>query len=291
MCADKINNKEPIDIIYIMGSGRSGSTLLSNMLGTQSDIVCSGEVYNYKNFFESAVSNKRLCSCGEKLDECGYWRSVREKIEAESGNALVDLKDTCLPVFKENNYSLFSAIKDVSNKKIIVDSSKRHYRLKLLLKSRLFRIVIVHLVRDARAYSYSNLLTGREKGKSNIEYYKKLLEWQKKNLGIKAIYGHNSGYIMIRYEDLVMNYTKELSRVMALCNQTFDESRLFDSTIRQSHEFSGNRRFISEGLKKVKLDTRYLESLTQNQWLSGSVLVAPTLAMFGYPVIKRSAPV
>lgn len=291
MCADKTNNKKPIDIIYIMGSGRSGSTLLSNMLGTQSEIVCAGEVYNFKNFFESAVSNNRLCSCGEKLEECDYWQSVRGKIEADGGNALVDLKDTNLSAFKENNYSLFSAMRDTSNKKIIVDSSKRHYRLKLLLKSKLFRVVIVHLVRDARAYSYSSLLTGREKGKSDMEYYKKLLEWQKKNLGIKAIYGRNPGYIMVRYEDLVINYTKELSRVMALCNQTMDESRLFDSTIKQSHEFSGNRRFISEGLKTVKLDTRYLENLTQNQWLSGSVIVAPALSVFGYPVMKRSAPV
>jgi len=290
MNADNTNHQEIIDIIYIMGSGRSGSTLLSNMLGTQAEIVCSGEVYNYKNFFESAVSKARLCSCGEKLNECGYWRTVREKIKAVSGDALVDLKDTHLKTFAENNYTLFSAMKETSNKSIIVDSSKRHYRLKLLLKSKKFRITIVHLVRDARAYSYSNLLTGREKGKSDLEYYKKLLEWQKKNLGIKAIYGRNPGYIMVRYEDLVEDYSKELSRVMAMCNQTYDESRLFDPAIKQSHEFSGNRRFISEGLKTIKLDTRYLDNLTSNQWFSGSAMVAPTLAVFGYPVIRRRAP-
>lgn len=291
MTSDPDRELEPIDIIYIMGSGRSGSTLLSSMLGSQLNIISAGEVYNYKNLFESAVSDKRICSCGEKLDECNYWRKVRQNVVNNTGHELVDLKDTRPEIFKENNFSVFSAIKEISGKSIIVDSSKRHYRLKLLLKSKLFRVVIVHLIRDARAYSYSSLLTARKNGKSDMVFYKKLMEWQKKNLGIKAIYGRKPGYIQMRYEDLVSDHASQLSRVTEAFNLPLDGARLFDPEMNESHVFSGNSRFISKGLDEIKLDTRYLVKLSSSQWLVATALVAPALFMFNYPVFKRSAPV
>ncbi len=288
---NKINKHKPINVIYVMGSGRSGSTLLSSMLGTQKNIISAGELYNYNNFFESADHLGRLCSCGEKLYECTFWTGVRRHICDKTGAELLDLKNIEPDIFSSNNYDVYNAIKDISKKNIIVDSSKRHYRLKLLLSSGLFRITIIHLIRDARAYSYSSLVTAREKGKSDMAFYMKLLEWQKKNIGIKAIYGSNPGYIQIRYEDLVADHIGQLSKVLRLCSETLDETRLFDPEASDSHEFSGNRRFITKGLDEIKLDTRYLENLSGAQWAVATSLVAPGLAMFGYPVIRRRAPV
>ncbi len=283
-------DEKVLDIIYIMGSGRSGSTLLSSMLGSQRDIVCAGEVYNYMNFFESAEARSRKCSCGEALLQCDYWQQIRDRLKQQKGTELLDLKDTDRHTFDENNHALLSAIRDVSGKPVIVDSSKRHYRLKLLLKSGLFRVTIVHLIRDARAYAYSSLVTARKNGESDTAYYKKILQWQKKNIGIKAIYGRHPRYVQMRYEDLVRNHEAELERVMRLCDLTLDTGRVFDPSVNQSHEFSGNSGFISKGLDEIKLDTRYLESLSARQWLVSSTLVAPCLTLFGYPVFSRGVP-
>jgi hypothetical protein len=282
------NVDSPIDVIYIIGSGRSGSTVLGSVLGAYPDIVNTGEIYNFKHFFDSAAERNRKCSCGEELQECGFWKRVKDYIYEKTGKDLVEPKDTDPGNFGRNNYVLFSAIQAVSGRRIILDSSKRHYRLNLLLKSPHFRVTILHLVRDARAYAYSSMLTEMKKGASSRVFFRKLWEWQHKNIAMKFLYGRNPRYYFCRYEDFVCDpkavIGKFLSTVGLLNRADLSAVAIYRS---EEHQFSGNNGVFNQDELHVRKDTRYLEKVSGAQWMVGTILVVFALILFGYPLARK----
>lgn len=65
-------------IIYIAGSGRSGSTLLSVLLSQGSDVINVGQSRSFFRVFQQNVP----CSCGETLQSCTVWSKVAAKFSA-----------------------------------------------------------------------------------------------------------------------------------------------------------------------------------------------------------------
>ncbi|MGB3634443.1 MAG: hypothetical protein WA982_10425, partial [Rubrobacteraceae bacterium] len=63
-------------VLYIVGLGRSGSTILSNSLGQIDGFFSAGEIcYIWRqNFIEN-----RLCGCGQPFDKCPVWTQVVKK--------------------------------------------------------------------------------------------------------------------------------------------------------------------------------------------------------------------
>ena len=282
-----IEDNYPIDVIYIIGSGRSGSTLLGTVLGSYPEVVNTGEIYNFKHFFDTAAEYDRKCSCGQKLLECDYWKNVRSNLQKLTGRDLVEPKDTDLSSFENNNAALFSSIQAVADKKIILDSSKRHYRLSLLLRSPLFKVTIVHLVRDARAYAFSSMLTEMRKGASAWVFYRKLWHWQYKNLTMKFLYSRLPRYYFCRYEDFVRDPRAIAGEIIALAGI----NRVDDSGIpvnkSEEHQFSGNTRVFTQGEINIRKDTRYIELLSKFHWMAGTVLAVFALILFRYPMTRK----
>ena len=63
-----------IDILYIAGAGRSGSTLLERLLGQLPACVAVGEA---RHLWREDPTTAR-CGCGRVLTECDHWRAVIE---------------------------------------------------------------------------------------------------------------------------------------------------------------------------------------------------------------------
>ena len=59
-------------IIYIAGYGRSGSSILALILGQHKNIISLGEI----GVIFSALKHKRICTCGQKLNNCTYWKQL-----------------------------------------------------------------------------------------------------------------------------------------------------------------------------------------------------------------------
>lgn len=276
-------------LIYILGSGRSGSTILSRLLGTQPEVVTTGEVLNYFTFFESAEEQNRLCSCGASLSACTFWRGVSRRVASRLGECPADLKTGDADQFAQSNSAVLGAILAESGKRVLVDASKRFDRLRRLQASGLFDIRVVHLLRDPRAYAYSSLLTERRKGHPASVFYRKLLRWQNKNLGIRTIYARQWNYTRLRYEDLVRAPEAALRKVLDCVDMTPDLEFLAGSRRVVQHEFSGNKRVFGQQSLSLTFDRRYLSELSARQWLAATTLTLPGLAAFGYP-LSRTAP-
>ncbi|NUQ33412.1 MAG: sulfotransferase [Planctomycetaceae bacterium] len=70
------SHTRPRTIAYIVGSARSGSTLLGMLLGNHPECFAMGEMDSLGSYLSRAKSPNALCTCGRMLDECPFWKAV-----------------------------------------------------------------------------------------------------------------------------------------------------------------------------------------------------------------------
>ena len=190
--------REKIPIIYILSTGRSGSTLLDLLLGAHPQVWTIGEVHNIPWELRDP---QKPCGCRTPVADCNFWREVVSKVPLMLGDYPIDY-------FREKNRSgravrwphmlnlvkgkvggkwhqaaeeygyrnaqLFQTIlqmaEEYKSNSIfwLVDASKDPYRLLWLQSSGLFDLRVIHLVKDPRAFVFSmtknNLPKGKKKG-------------------------------------------------------------------------------------------------------------------------------
>ena len=172
----KLASSDSARLVYIMGRGHSGSTILDTLLGNAEHIESIGELV-------SGIDRKgEICSCGAKLEECEFWNNVSQVYEKKSNlrwkYSAVLLKQQAhirrflkfltisnsskeIQLLKKINKNVVESILEVSNKKCVVDSSKEHTRALFLL--RFFRETkIIHLVRNPNGILASDLYRLRD---------------------------------------------------------------------------------------------------------------------------------
>src|SRR4051794_15439538 len=67
---------ETIKVLYIGGYGRSGSTLLVQLLGQIEGFHSVGEMWN---IWQQCFTENQLCGCGKPFHECPFWSAVVEE--------------------------------------------------------------------------------------------------------------------------------------------------------------------------------------------------------------------
>jgi hypothetical protein len=219
-------------LIYIVGSGHCGSTLLDMILGAHSKVFGAGEIQNLK--FE----NK--CACLKYISDCEKWKSLKGKINPENLTIFRDkinfLKNSDNFYFLKNKKNILdNIIKNNPEIEFIVDSSKDIDRLEFLLKYSNLDIYVIHLVRDGRAVSWSY-----------IRKYKKVFPWIFKwflsNLKIEIFKKRHSKkkLIFIKYENFIEDPEKEIKKILRLINLDYKKSMLKFRN-RNQHQVGGNR--------------------------------------------------
>lgn len=63
-------------VLLVVGSGRSGSTLLERALGGVDGVVALGEVVH---LWDRAVRDDELCGCGAAFSACPFWSAVGKR--------------------------------------------------------------------------------------------------------------------------------------------------------------------------------------------------------------------
>ena len=152
--------KEKIKIIYILGDGHSGSTILDLILGSHTEIEGVGELTTFDRYKQYLLKDKTaskdfLCACGATIDKCGYWNKIMDRLSAAVDPSALEINPKNREEFENYNHAIMKAVLEVSGKRIICDSSKELHRLTRLSQGEDFDIFIIHLVRDARAVAYS----------------------------------------------------------------------------------------------------------------------------------------
>jgi hypothetical protein len=304
-------------VLFIGGSGRSGSTLLDLILGQVPGAWPVGEL---SYIWLRGLKENELCGCGRSFRECPFWMEVG--IEAFGGWERLDPEATvrlragvdrvryipwmvvpaASPNYKRRlaRYSellgrLFRAIHKVSGASVIVDSTKHVSSANLLRRVPGLDLRIVHLVRDSRgvAYSWTKEMKKPEvvKGDAYLDTYAPArmgARWLGYNLLFHQLRADREvPSALIRYEDLIQSPVSTIERVvdvagLDLRDQDFGWLREGWVPIEAEHTIAGNPMRFQHGRMELRLDEKWRESMNPADRFIVSTVTAPLLLRYGY---------
>ena len=214
-------SEAPITVLFIGGEGRSGSTILSAILGNHEGYFPVGELPDVWQ----ALRTNELCGCGKPFASCPFWCAVGD--EAFGGWETVDVQEVLyeqarytrhrrIPQLllgsRDHSYDgnfraycqrlgqLYRAIREVSGCQVIVDSTKSPPFAMLLRNVPGIELRVAHLVRDSRGVAFSwtkrdikNVQyrghpTLKDRSMATMSPWKSALWWDFKNLLFEFVY-------------------------------------------------------------------------------------------------------
>lgn len=215
-------------LIYIVGIGHNGSTLLDLILGQSKGVVSTSQLNDLTApYYPSRATPKDR-----------FWSNVLDTLsdggrELSQQNRSVMKEKRILQFllsrktrrrFADANEELIKVIIDHTNCDVVVDSSKNVSRALGLLESSELDIYVVHLVRDLRGFVNSYNKRRREAGFKR-QYLKPTLHWYSKNiLASTAVRLKAANYKLLRYERFVDDPEKELTRLSNWIELSLSES-------------------------------------------------------------------
>jgi len=304
-------------IILIAGFGRSGSTLLDNILGQSPGFFSGGELGNLWDF---AQDNARVCACGTRLRECEIWSRVFRRLYGgvPLGTAFAErtrnryrffrLKDLWrlttasgrkrfLKLAAEHAgqaLDVYRAISEESGAHTIVDSSKSPARTYLTTQIPELDVYVVHLVRDPRAVAFSGRRKKRDPSLPNtyMDTYGPLnsaLRWILAQQ-VEHLCDIPGRYLLIRYEDFIAEPDRELQRIFTMIDEPAEQRpKIANRTICLSrvHSINGNPSRFSQENVILKPDDEWRLGMAGFDRAVVSAMAAPFLRRYGYELNGR----
>lgn len=253
-------------VLFIMGAGRCGSTVMSVIIASHPEVESVGEIKSWPRY------KGQPRDYDHKNDDLEFWNSVLEQYETIS-RAKCDfdkLEDICndiefnkgvgflskitalifskqnnkkLQKYYEHNSNLLCAIQKISGKKLILDSSKNVCRAIALLKHPNLNIKVIHLIRDPRGTVWSFMKKDVEQ--KHKDSLRALLDYFVINSTATMVrYLYKDRVIKVKYEDLVNHPSETIERIFKFID--LDDCRVQsmignDAELEIRHIFDGNR--------------------------------------------------
>lgn len=236
-------------LIYLLGAGRSGTTLLATVLNAQKGITTLGEMHQ---LYDHVAKNK-TCACGEVLSECSFWSGIIEttgrsgKLQEKRAEAKQMEKHSRIPLYlfgmnKSGSYisaqeEILERIQKNNPDEWLLDSSKYIGRYLLLRDSKRIKIKGIYVVRDVRGVIYSfkkNVQTSRSPISSLI--YHSMI-----NFFGQLVCSMDPKIIKVRYEDLASDPKRTLDNILKHINEDRSEASVLLDSYFMPHLIGGNR--------------------------------------------------
>lgn len=304
-----------IDVLYIAGSGRSGSTLLDMILGQVDGFVGTGEM---RYLWQRGILDDRLCGCGERFGVCPHWTAVLDAAgivdRHREASRMLELQQQGMRVrhvpamlynrrdpgarlarldgYGDSLGRLYRALAEVSGAQVIVDSSKLPAYGFLLSGVPGIHIHIVHLVRDPRATAYSWLRKKVQPDRPAFGYMepqsvvRSAVLWATWNTSARLFWeGSGLPYLLVRYEDFVESPSASMQRILEMVGCAGHSLPFADeSTVHlgRNHTVAGNPNRLQTGMMKIRGDDEWKARMRPRDRRVVTMLTAPALRRFGY---------
>lgn len=266
-----------IKVLYIAGSNRCGSTLLSHILGEIPGVMNSGESIGY-------LLNKRMrfpfvrCACGSPPNDCPIWSKVISQVDQEVLDLCTSLswpkfmltyskkeREKISAKITRQIESIYRLISQLTGKTLIVDASKRPFLAYFVSQSSEVEFYVLHLIRDARAVVASSL-----KPKDYLEestLWQSLGGWLRSNLLTSILFREYPHYRKLFYEDMVQSPSNLLDSILDWWGLDRTLNPITNSSIKfteQQHGIAGNpeKKYFAPGsVVEIKYRDWHLNSL------------------------------
>ena len=316
------DDAQAVDVLYIAGMGRSGSTLIDRLLGQADQFHTSGELDLTWLSFDSRLK-ERKCSCGATFWRCPFWSGVRRRLgdSVTPGSATIISSYHFERVFSmwhlwrslfssgrlnhlahaPDGYlsaiaTLYRAISDeaatqqgLGHPPVIIDCSKFPSYLTNLASVSSLRVKVLHLVRDPRAvaFSFSRPLPPNPDGTPSVAQMGPLrlsLTWVMFNFVTeRAVKRLDLPVYQVRYEDLVADSDAVIDRARIFAAPS--SSRMAGRPAPPSvtqHQMFGNPMRTRVGPVRVTADNRWRTMQSRRDRWLVTVVTYPLLRRYGY---------
>jgi hypothetical protein len=310
---------ERVTVLYIESPGRSGSTVLAQMLGQIPGFINVGELWL---LWERGLRENELCGCGQPFRSCEFWSAVGDEAYGGWDNVDVDAMLAVVPFMRRFRYvpsfalaagtgmpgrkvarvleewvpalqRLYPAIQKVSGARVIVDSSKRFSYALLLSELSSVDLRLAHLVRDSRAVAYSwTRHKKRPEGAGHRTHMPRLgpawssFTWNLWHY-ICEFLPLSPDSFRLRYEDLVRDPASCIDGILAALE--LDEGagdypflNGQEMALAVDHTVSGNPVRFRSGSIKLRLDREWQTDMRGADRRLVTAMTAPLLLKYGY---------
>jgi hypothetical protein len=306
-------------VVYITGSGRSGSTLVERALGAIPGWVNIGELIE---LFRKPTVLEERCGCGELFAQCVFWSAVGQAaygswstdVLAEVGALqrrvsrqrylpqLLGLRPGSTSAFAEDcrayarHYGrIYAAVATVSGARVIVDASKWPGQALALRRGGL-PVRLLHQVRDPRgvAYSWAKSDVSRPQGVAGsvmathtpLATARRWSAFQAEIELMAPVFEHAT---TLRYEDFVgapPGTTARVVRDLGLRVDLRDLAHVGVGRIElpDSHGVAGNPSRFQVGSVAVRVDEAWRDAMPAADRRVVTAVTLPLLLRYGYPL-------
>ena len=311
----KLTDAKDIEIVFVGGWGRSGSTLLTRMLAEVSEFVAVGEV---RDVFLRGIMEDRVCGCGERFSSCDFWQTVGD--EAYGGwsqlsvprlkelRSLTDKPwhvpallqpglrkktDDAVAEYGQLLSALYQSIQKITGARYIVDASKIASYGAILQRTEGLSPRFIHLVRDPRGTLNSWMKQVRMTDDLDRTRYMPrystvfgAARYVGYNAEMHAV-GRKSPYMLMKYEDLVIQPEQKMREALKFLGVA-DDSDLSNFIhpdgvkLGVNHTIAGNPMRHESGLIALRPDESWREKMPKSKQLTIGALTLPLLKKYGY---------
>ncbi len=309
-----------LKVLYVIGYGRSGSTILGNILGELEEAVHVGEL---RSLWGLGLLGRRVCGCGLPIRSCEFWSRVLKAGFGEQGAGGVDPREARrlqrevvrlrttrsllrlggdltrasadLRAYAAIAERTYRGIAEAAGATLIVDTSKHVPDAAVLTLLPGIDSAFVHLVRDPRGVAYSWQRVLRSPGEGVREQmprhgaFTSGRSWLLTNLGAQSVrraVGPGRS-IVIRYEDFAANPRTTCERILRVIGRPASGLPFVgDDTVALggNHTAGGNPARLVDGTTTIKLDEEWRSKQAVGARVVSTTLALPLLHRYGYPV-------
>ena len=306
------------NLLFICGSGHSGSTLLEMLVAGHPHVAALGELHNLSH----QIAIGRACSCGSLPRECPRWQAVAAQIRLRTGIDIFErpfafrvsrerprnlperairswnrslhylhfrsplmgwLKLHRLTVGERevatNTEMVCAIVRELAGARVLIDSSKDYVRMRERYDSApLGSVKVVYLSRDGRGVMWSAMKRRR------VAAWYGAKEWAKTQRRIRGMLRgvRPQDRIHVRYEDLCTEPEGVLRGICAWLGLSYAEELL---ALRppQHHTIAGNKIRLERAMA-IRLDEAWRANLKPLQLRVFALLAGAENRRLGYDV-------
>ena len=271
---------QKITLVYVLGAGHCGSTLLSLALDRHSDMISVSEIVGLN-------AKKAGWAGNEDFRQHEFWSSVAAN-HLQDFNADFWAVPFASPARKsklpdvqwgKENAQALSSIAKAAGVSCVVDASKQPRRLEVLLQEKVADVRVVYLVRDARAivHSYDRKYSSLWRG------YRQVKRLDRRARSIKRRFP-DVPWLTLRYEDMTGDFGGSMKKVCKFCELNFEQEILKPES--SSFVGVGGNRLRKKPVKEVSADRSWESEMpVWKQMILSFGFILYSLRL-GFPLLK-----
>jgi hypothetical protein len=311
-------------VVYVAGSGRSGSTLLERTLGEMPDFVNVGELID---LFRRVAPRNERCGCGRPFTDCPFWTQVgasafggwdaglleatqqlqrkvvrqRHLLRLLAGRrAGKDFWDA-VNSYGEIYARLYRAIAAQAGARYVVDASKWPVQA-LALSLAGLDVRVIHLVRDVRgvAHSLAKPDVARPHATAGIDVMwhvgpaSAAARWVACQSEADLLSRRGIAVARLRYEDFVRQPRRGITRALGELRISATASQLAHIgdgriSLGPSHGLSGNPSRFAAGQVTLRVDEIWRDEMSRRDRAVVTAIGLPQLIRHRRPTGGRPA--